>query len=457
MLAVAIVLVVDLVFGGATQPDAVSSAVARLISLPLLAVALWRLPTLRLGVGGWIAIAILAAIIAVPVIQSIPLPPDVWSGLPGRRSILLDYAAAGLKPPWLPISLTPYETEDVLLWLVPPCAIFFAALGLRGRARLAVAACVPAIAAVAVVLGMLQVLGGEQSPLRFYAYTNLDSAVGFFANRNHEAALLVAGAALAPVWIAIGAEGWLDARAGALIAVVLEIVLVVGIGVTHSRAGVLIGLPVLAIAALITLRFGEGRIARRASGGVLAAAVIGALLVGVFARDALIERFHAPLGEEARVKTMPAVRQAAREVFPVGSGLGSFDPIYRAHEPLEAVTSYYFNHAHNDALELMVETGVSGLAILAAFVVWWIWLSVRVVVSRSSRGSLGALASLVIGGLLVHSLADYPLRTTALASVFALACGLLASEAATKRLTPKETGGRCSRAIGATSRKALEA
>ncbi len=52
--------------------------------------------------------------------------------------------------------------------------------------------------------------------------------------------------------------------------------------------------------------------------------------------------------------------EAAQSYLPVGSGLGSFDPVYRSVEPLERLDATFFNQAHNDYLEIWLETGWIG-------------------------------------------------------------------------------------------------
>ena len=98
-------------------------------------------------------------------------------------------------------------------------------------------------------------------------------------------------------------------------------------------------------------------------------------------------------------------------------------------EPIGAISNVYLNHAHDDLLELWLETGVLGMALLGIFLIWWIWVTIGL--WRPGRYPFGdgvrAAASLVIGLLLAHSLVDYPLRTTAMAVVFGLACGILAA------------------------------
>lgn len=424
--SVLLVLCIALAFGGATHGDALSSAVIQIASLPLLGVAIWRLTTVRLDGRAKAAIWLLAAIIVLPLLQLIPLPPEVWSRLPGRGFVLSDYLALGIAPPWLPTSLTPYETAGALPWLAPPAAMFLATLSLTAAERRAMVLAIPILALIAVVLGMLQVAAGSDTPLRFYAVTNPDSAVGFFANRNHQAALLVIAAAVTPLWITTFRQGEQQVGLfGLFLAFGIELVLIVGIGVTGSRAGVFLAIPAMFGGVLIVLARGKANSMRRSAIALLGAA-IGAGLVGLYGSSELIARFRAPLGADVRVKALPAIEHAAEAFFPFGSGLGSFDRIYQLFEPIGGVNQFYLNHAHNDALELWLEAGALGVVLMAAFLAWWVWSTARLW-RRGHREENGvrAAASLVIALALAHSLVDYPLRTEALAALFALACAVL--------------------------------
>jgi O-antigen ligase len=79
----------------------------------------------------------------------------------------------------------------------------------------------------------------------------------------------------------------------------------------------------------------------------------------------------------------------------------------------------YVNHAHNDYLELALETGLSGVLIIILFLMWWVNSVVRMVRSPASDqfAMAGAIASAAI---LIHSLVDYPLRTAAISTLFAM-------------------------------------
>ena len=59
------------------------------------------------------------------------------------------------------------------------------------------------------------------------------------------------------------------------------------------------------------------------------------------------------------------------EHIALGSGVGSFQRVYRHFEDHSAVTRTFANHAHNDYLELALETGIPGILLLVLFFYWW--------------------------------------------------------------------------------------
>jgi O-antigen ligase len=109
---------------------------------------------------------------------------------------------------------------------------------------------------------------------------------------------------------------------------------------------------------------------------------------------------------------------------PFGSGLGTFQDLYKWYEDPTIVSSTFVNHAHNDLLELLIETGVFGLAALGAFLIWYVPRAWRLW-AGDRRLPYALAASVIIGVELLHSLVDYPLRTAAMSSLFAVALVLL--------------------------------
>jgi O-antigen ligase len=127
-------------------------------------------------------------------------------------------------------------------------------------------------------------------------------------------------------------------------------------------------------------------------------------------------------GQDMRSRGLPTVLSMITDYFPFGSGLGGFDPIFRIHEPFELLKPTYFNHAHNDFLEIAIDAGLPGLALLLAALCWWGWASVRA--WRTGSGSdamLARLGSAMLLLVLLASIFDYPARTPAIMSLVAIA------------------------------------
>ena len=267
-------------------------------------------------------------------------------------------------------------------------------------------------------------------------------AVGFFANRNHFAALTYALILLAAAWAVnttIAAQRTDNVRhydtasiVTALGCFCLLVVLLAGETMARSRAG--LGLTIVALFGAFALglsdrRVGKGFTPNKILGGATLLAVILAVQYALYR---ILERFEADPLDDARLAFVPTTIEAAKSFLPLGSGLGTFVPVYASFEkPEDALLNTYANRAHNDAAELLLETGVFGLALIVLFVSWFIWRSIAVWRTAPPRGaqeidwSLARAATIIIALILIHSLVDYPLRTGAIAAVMAFSCALL--------------------------------
>ena len=78
------------------------------------------------------------------------------------------------------------------------------------------------------------------------------------------------------------------------------------------------------------------------------------------------------------------------------------------HEPFALLKPTYFNHAHNDFLEIILTAGLSGLLLLVAAIAWWLWRSVMAWRNDEVLPKLGSAMLLLI---LLASVVDYPART----------------------------------------------
>ena len=184
-------LLACLLLGGSTRAAWPNMAL-QLGAIVILAWAALATPRAQSGLPGrnWCAVC---AMVALVLLQLIPLPPAVWSALPGRDMVVRGYELLGQPLPWLPLSLAPYETMTSALWLLPPLAIIAAILRLGAYRELWLAIALGLAAFAGVLLGVLQVTSGDvlNSPWYLYAITNNGKATGFFANSNHMATLLI--------------------------------------------------------------------------------------------------------------------------------------------------------------------------------------------------------------------------------------------------------------------------
>ena len=199
---------------------------------------------------------------------------------------------------------------------------------------------------------------------------------------------------------------------------------------TGSRTGLALTIAVLLGIYLMSLRqrLGSSKVAGRL---LLSAASLAVVFAAQFALYTILERLGADPLKDGRIPFARNTIEAARAYLPFGSGVGTFVPVYQQFEKPRDATASYANHAHNDALQLLLEAGLPGLVVAGAFFVWFA-LRAAVAWRRRSDGDLPSIdagiaqaATLAVLMLLIHSLFDYPLRTAALMSVFAFACGLL--------------------------------
>ncbi len=283
----------------------------------------------------------------------------------------------------------------------------------------------------------------RNSGLRFFEFTNPTEAVGFFANRNHFAALLYTALVFAAVWFSFAArdfvkQGTVDTRAMLWFAAAaaLLIATIAGLALARSRAGLVLALA--AIGGIVAMFFVDDRRSgkrRNSSSRFVQRLALGALGVAVlfaaqFGIERVMTRFEAdPLADLRVVLTATTVR-VALESLPFGTGIGSFVPVYLTREKTEDLFSDYANRAHNDWAELLLETGIFGLAIAALFLWWFTARAIAVWRPRAAEGldhhlTLQRAAVLAILLLLAHSLVDYPLRTTAMVTIFAFSCAIL--------------------------------
>lgn len=412
--------------GGASRNNTMQVVAVQLLALPALMHAVWMMANTA---GAWrehrLAVLVLILIAATPLLQLIPLPGELWARLPGRQAPSEALRAAGVAIGWRPISLTPLATLGYALALIPPAAVFLSALQATTRERLWLTVIVIAAALLSISLGAAQVASGGEGPLYFYDPTNWGSAVGLFSNRNHLASLLVITLPLTALWIRRGRDSDRNRIPLLLGFMCVFLIAIIGLFIVKSRAGVFLLAPALIASFVIVWKSARqgGRHLVVIFGGATA---IVLFLAAAFAMGPLMDRFSDGLADDGRGATSATVLAAAKDYLPLGSGVGSFIPVYKSVEPVATMTERTWNHAHNDAVELWLEAGLVAATAGLAFLLWW--GSAAVAVGRrflDGHGGQAAAGLACTALLLVHSTVDYPLRTLSLACVFALACAMM--------------------------------
>lgn len=433
--------VLSIMFGGGTHSGFFGDVFLQLVSLPLLWMAVVKL----IGAHGrshlrWI-FAFVAAVVVLPLVQLAPLPSSIWSLLPGRGIVTETFSLLGLTPPPLPLTLSPTATWLCFLGLLPPIAIFLGVVMLDYAERQLLSLVLLTMGVLSAFLGLMQLAGGTNNALRFYAVTNATEAVGFFANRNHFAALLYSAMLFCLCWLdhaatplferpryAITDFRTLVRFAGCAIALG---VLLVGELMARSRAGLVLSAAALCVGVGIGSRDRGARVGVRSNQLLLAAVGVTIVFCLQFAFYRILDRLDSDTFSETRLGIVRTTISAVKAYMPLGSGLGTFVPVYQLFEKPAEIGVTYVNHAHNDLLELGLEAGVPGLALVTIYVVWLgcrmsrLWRESRPAHVSHLDYHLMRAASCALVLLLIHSIVDYPLRTSTLMAVAAFASGLL--------------------------------
>ncbi len=418
--AIAAIVLPFAIFGGSAQ-------FGQLFDLPVRLVAVLILVIIALRSDDFFAISSQRSLITISgvstllvALQLLPLPPYLWTHLPGRAPYAEIYDAIGVAPPWLSLSLAPERTLDALLFLLVPIAALCAGLTLNAAYRPAVIAGIIVAAVAGIGLSGFQMAQGPGGPAYLYATTSDGQTVGLFANRNHHGIFLACCVPLIWAMMMNGSAAGFK-RAAFAIGFPLIVTFTLAMVATQSRAAMLIGLFGLFASALF-IRDSDNIRDRRTY-----LLIIFAIAAAAFAyfSDQVAARFGLLADKFNRADAYTILAGIVRENLTFGTGVGTFELAAPRHEPLSILSGQYWNHAHNDACQIIAEAGVSGAALLAAFLTWFAQRMTSAIDGNASGRNLQLAAGFIILMLLAHSLVDYPLRTASLAALFGLCCAWL--------------------------------
>ena len=251
---------------------------------------------------------------------------------------------------------------------------------------------------------------------------------GPYVNRNHFAgfAELVIPIALVPLILG-------KVRRERLFLVALfSLMPIVALLLSASRGGIVSFAVEMAILFLLLL---VRRIRSRhviVGGVVVLTAMLAVSWIGV---QQVLQRFSGMQNLEVATGKRTAMRQDTWKLFLnhplLGTGLGTFEMVFPPYDSL--YDGKIVNHAHNDYLEALAETGLAGGLCCAWFlaVVFLNGLKGLAGLGSSFSSALNLSGLVACAGILVHSLVDFNLHIPANAQLF-----IICAHLATVRLQP---------------------
>lgn len=351
-------------------------------------------------------------------IYIIPLPFSYTVQLPFRDLALRGYDLAGLDRPRLPLSLTPQTTYISLYDFLPPFAIgIILLLSTRNQEiRHAITVLMVMIAASA-LWGVLQFLWS--SPDIYFQKTYMagtGTPVGFFANPNHFASLLVIGILLSAYQIFQAINSRRNRRrkyTPVLTAFIVMSILLISLTRSNS-AVVILGMTFIPLLFLMV----KSRQKKRFFLGL-------SFLCGLlFLFDYLIignnlQNVQNQLSsiEGGRIEIWSTIINHPSYLSVFGTGPGSFYETYLIMSQSSDFNRVYINEAHNDYLQIVMELGLIGGGLVIGFLIWFAKSLVVTILHKTPAREEKLLCLFCMLVPLLHSITDYPLRTPAFMGV----------------------------------------
>lgn len=240
---------------------------------------------------------------------------------------------------------------------------------------------------------------------------------GPYVNRNHFAgfAELIIPVALVP--LVLGKVR----RERRFAVAVFALLPMVALFLSASRGGIVsFAAEIGVLALLLALRRAGGR--HVLAGGVVL--LLAFMLVSWLGVRQILERFSSMQSLEVTGGKRSAMRRDSWRIFRdhpwSGTGLGTLPIVFPAYESL--YDGKIVNHAHNDYLEMLADTGLLGGLCCASFlgVLFFCSLKQLLVADKSFAAALHLSGLVACCGFLVHSLVDFNLHMPGNALLFFL-------------------------------------
>lgn len=424
---------------GTARPWA-SDAFGLWVSVLLLAL-LWdlrRTPGPWPAGAPWKRLAVSAALMGLVAFWCLV---QTWN-IPSLAHPLWSEAATALnRPVSASISITPGKMPESLLRLLAYGGCFLLAFfwGRDGEKAGLILKVFTASAALYALYALVMQSTGLRMILWYDKWAYRDFATATFVNKNSFAAYAGLGlqACLALLWRQIKRSSapppkdkrphlltWLvERRPGDWVLALMALTVLGGLWLSGSRGGMassLAGCLVFFAALAVNRRMGWKA---WAVGAIVTAALLGGLLM--LNPTVFTDRLGTTQVENDGALRTGAYAQIIDSINSApwtGFGLGSFDSAFRLYRT--PAIKLWFEHAHNDYLEAMLELGLPAAFALLAAVLIPISCCVQGIWQRRRQEVFPALALGVSATIGLHGLIDFDLQIPALAASYATLLGL---------------------------------
>ncbi len=392
---------------------------------------------------------LLAAFTLLIWLQTLPLPAS-WLAVLSPETLRVEQ---GVSVPRLSLDVFRTRIYASLSFVYFSCFLV-AVLTVKNGQRL------DRMAQVLVTSGVLQALLGVflfssgASYRLFYSEVAHANVVGSYINRNHFAGYmeLCLSIGIGLMLARLGTErtqsgNWRHQLSRVLAFVIspkmrlrlMLVIMVIALVLTRSRMGNSAFFAAMLVVGLVTIVLAR-RAAPATVGLILSLVIIDVFVVGTWVGlEKVVQRVqdtNMTISQGGDEESVEARRDAANHALPLirdfpvfGTGGGSF---YTSYIRYRTPRPGFFEHAHNDYVEIAADSGVPGLAILLALAASTAWQALRILRLRHSslpRGiAFGVLMAIV--ALAIHSTVDFNLQipANALTLVLILAMGWIAAD-----------------------------
>ena len=389
---------------------------------------------------------LLGALVALPLVQLLPLPEFVWNWIPGRNFYGAASIAAGGTPGYRTLSLIPYLTESALLAILVPVAVFLATVSTSEAQVKQLINLFIGLAVIQAIIGLAQFGTGSMTVLPGLEGEAISAAHGTYPNSDHLAGLLemalpvALGLLIANIQIG-GSSSARSTRKASIhqrisrlfvsgirfnrVAIygAAGLAILLGLTFSHSRTGVALAMVGILVSALV---FGSRVGGQRSSRLVVAFTVIAVALALEIGLTSVLSRFTGKgMTDDMRWSIYAATIQGIREFFPFGSGFGTYPTVFRRFQPGNIPD--FVNHAHNDYLEWLFEGGLAAavlmIGFLALYLLRWrkIWPREKYCPPYGFMRLSAGIGLLLMG---LHGMIDFNLHIPANAVYFAFLAGV---------------------------------